>query len=265
MCRNRRPYHHGCDGWRKEDCFYWFAVTESRLPNVFQGTRQSDESQGITFIESIPFTICDSVGYCDPHQESTLRESTVLDGVNGRMNDGFRGIFRGFFMIDTIINVDSGCEVRNILRRNHHTNLHNSDHQSWWLWGIVRILPFTENLNLYPLVVCLAMILVSNTTPSCWRWTSILSLSLFGMRTINMAIDATAGSILIEECLACRRVWCDMKHERVSSYSHLFSDSCWMAFSYTRYKRNIMSRSDDEKNMMYRWDIRSLGLVFCVS
>jgi len=91
------------------------AVVESLLPNEFKIGRQSDGSQGITFTERILFNMCDGVRYCDPHQGSTTMESPHLDGSNGRMKDEFRDILRGTFTIETMISVDSGCEIGNVL------------------------------------------------------------------------------------------------------------------------------------------------------
>ena len=89
---------------------------ESIHPNEFKIGRQSDESQGITPTESILFNPYDGIRYCNPHQGFTTIESTVLDGGNGWMKDDLLGIFRGFFITETVIKVDGGCEVWNVLR-----------------------------------------------------------------------------------------------------------------------------------------------------
>jgi len=83
-----------CDGLRKEDCLQRCAVIESPISNVFQIGRQSDEYQGITTIESTPFNPCDGVGYCDPLQGFTMKESHVLDDSTGRMKDEFYLLMR---------------------------------------------------------------------------------------------------------------------------------------------------------------------------
>ena len=85
------------------------------IPNVFEIGRQSDGFQGFTIIESITLNACDGVRYSDPHKAITTIESHVLDGSNGGMKDDLRGIFRGFFMIETVISVDGRCEIWNVL------------------------------------------------------------------------------------------------------------------------------------------------------
>jgi len=101
------------DGWRKKDCLYWFAVKESLSPNKSEIGRQLDESQGNTMMESSIFNPCDRVRYCNPHQGFTIKESV---GSNGRMQVGVRDIWRGLFMIEAIISVDSRRAVGNDLR-----------------------------------------------------------------------------------------------------------------------------------------------------
>ena len=60
--------------------------------------------------------MCEGVRYYDPRQGLALKESHVLDDVNGRSKDNFRGTFRGAFIIEAIIGVDGRREVWNILR-----------------------------------------------------------------------------------------------------------------------------------------------------
>ena len=186
-----------CGGWRKEDCFYWFAVIESRIPNAYKIGRQSDESQGITSIESLIFNACDGIRYCDPQKGFTTLESPFPDGTsNGRMKVDFRGIFRGIFTTEAPISVDGGCEVRNDLRWQVST-----EEESTPTFILINprdcedtSLHFTENLYLpQP-----PMILGSITPPACGSCTSKLLVSLLRMCTIIMAINATAGSSIVE-------------------------------------------------------------------
>jgi len=67
--------------------------------------------------ESTPFNMCDGVRYSDPLEVITTVESILLDGSNGRMKVDFSGIWRGTFMTETMISVDSGCKVRNAVIR----------------------------------------------------------------------------------------------------------------------------------------------------
>ena len=62
-------------------------------------------------IESTLFNLCDGVRYCDPLQGFTTTESTSLDDVNRRMEDDFRGIFRGLLIMEAMISV-YGVDVK---------------------------------------------------------------------------------------------------------------------------------------------------------
>jgi len=81
----------------------------SRLRGNWMNLRESQPSKA-------PYPIRVTVsGIVTRYQGSTTIESPHLDDVNGRSKDDFRDIYRGFFITETMISVDSRCEVWNAI------------------------------------------------------------------------------------------------------------------------------------------------------